>query len=460
MEDVINKFTKVIQYSQNLTSANCEDLIKESFKAKSYFISMFNGLIFEVPETVSFELNEKEKLRKVSEFCDSIESKYQAYELSIFIDNQKDSFYSNRVDKDYVMVDGTIIPKGMKLLRAFKFFEDNENLVRKLQDEASEIIQQDKISGKLCFSVHPLDFLSSSENNHNWRSCHALDGDFRAGNLSYMLDDCTFMVYLKSKENTILPNFPQSVPWNDKKWRTLMFLNDNKDMMFAGRQYPFSSDTGIDYVKECIEKYFPKMKRWTPWKNEKIKGYNSGIEPISLSSPYVGVGNKLVPMRTLVKDASVNPLHFNDLIKSSCYDPIYTYQTYVRPYSYLMTNSKEVESTATLSNGRFIVGHDVKCLCCGQRNIELPEIMTCIDCEIEYGNSDSESFEYCPRCGRRFYYDDGTYVEATCEQVCPTCGDDVVCCYNCGKSDFADSEEMIYDREEEEYYCSECYELP
>ena len=28
------------------------------------------------------------------------------------------------------------------------------------------------------------DYLSLSENAFNWRSCHALDGEYRAGNLS------------------------------------------------------------------------------------------------------------------------------------------------------------------------------------------------------------------------------------------------------------------------------------
>ena len=84
--------------------------------------------------------------------------------------------------------------------------------------------------------MHPLDFLSLSENTYNWRTCHSLDGEFKAGNLSYMIDSSTFIVYLRpEKTYNILLTFPNTVQWNSKKWRMLMFLSDDYQMMFAGR---------------------------------------------------------------------------------------------------------------------------------------------------------------------------------------------------------------------------------
>ena len=47
------------------------------------------------------------------------------------------------------------------------------------------ILQDVKVSGDLVLSVHPLDYLSISDNNHNWYSCHSLDGEYGAGNLGY-----------------------------------------------------------------------------------------------------------------------------------------------------------------------------------------------------------------------------------------------------------------------------------
>ena len=51
-----------------------------------------------------------------------------------------------------------------------------------------------------------------------------------------MIDSSTFIVYLRSeKTDNILPTFPNTVQWNSKKWRMLMFLSDDYQMMFAGR---------------------------------------------------------------------------------------------------------------------------------------------------------------------------------------------------------------------------------
>lgn len=340
----------------------------------------------------------------------------------------------------------------MKLLKAFKFFESDPSLLAELQNKASAVIQEDKITGTLCFSVHPLDFLSSSENNHNWRSCHALDGEYRAGNLSYMVDECTFLCYLKSEGETILPNFPDDVPWNNKKWRTLLFINDNKDMMFAGRQYPFSSEYGIEYVKNLLSN-LPGFGKWTEWRKDKIRSYSTGIDVISFNSPYIGVGNKLIPLKTLVKDANPTyPLHFNDILKSSCYDPMYSYK-YVDVNSWY-TGSRS--QTVTTPNGRFIIGGNVKCLCCNNTEIDMTEIMTCTECELKYGSSDSESFAYCGFCGRRFVYDDGTFVDMEDEMVCPSCAENHIAeCACCNRTGYIGTD-VFYDSERYEYYCEEC----
>ena len=129
--------------------------------------------------------------------------------------------------------------------RIFSLIEEDEETVKRLQTQASMIIQENKVIGKLCFSVHPLDYLSISETTYNWRSCHALDGEYRAGNLSYMLDDSTIICYLKSNKETKLPNFPDDVLWNSKKWRLLLHFSENLDVCFSGRQYPFFSPGAI-----------------------------------------------------------------------------------------------------------------------------------------------------------------------------------------------------------------------
>ena len=208
------QFNSVIEYSQGYSGVNTDELFEKWLDAKRDFIEVMGGkLIYEYPETVYFELGPKEKSLRVDDFISMVENRWDNYDLSLFIEAQKEGFFSNQVVESY-NYNGQIIPKGMKLLKAFKFFESNTKVLNDIQSAASMIIQEDKVEGKLCLSVHPLDFLSSSENTHNWRSCHALDGDYRGGNLSYMVDKSTIMFYLISAKNEKLLIFLIVVPWN------------------------------------------------------------------------------------------------------------------------------------------------------------------------------------------------------------------------------------------------------
>ena len=63
-----------------------------------------------------------------------------------------------------------------------------------------------------------------------------------------MLDKATVVCYLKSDTDTKLPHFPPEVPWNSKKWRVLIYLSEDKKMVFAGRQYPLTTTIGINFV--------------------------------------------------------------------------------------------------------------------------------------------------------------------------------------------------------------------
>jgi hypothetical protein len=108
-------------------------------------------------------------MNRVNEFIESVSMTWRNNELACFIDENKDGFFSNVVVESFTAPGGGKIPKGMKLVKAFKYFEDDRITLEEIQNRASMIIQEDKVEGHLCFSVHPLHFLSTSENTYNWR---------------------------------------------------------------------------------------------------------------------------------------------------------------------------------------------------------------------------------------------------------------------------------------------------
>lgn len=439
----INKedFDKVIAYSQDIPAPQTSELLENWAKAKRNIVTRFlEGKIqYTYPKKVRFELNNDSKSERVEHFQDYIQNLFSDYyhPLAKFLRHLSvEEFYANSILEDYVISerDDKKIQKGSKIVKSFKYFIDDKQLLADLQNKASEIIQENKVEGYLTFSVHPLDFLSSSENTYNWRSCHALDGEYRGGNLSYMCDQGTMMVYLSGEDNLKLPHFPEDVPWNSKKWRMLLHFDQSLDCCFAGRQYPFFSPGALEKVFEIFSDHMatiemtwgngPQREKWLGWYDDYIENYAnqiSGREVHFEDDRYYILNGCICDKYETVLDAP-NSLHFNDITRSSCYTkPYYMYKSYYH------------HSPIT-----FRIGAAIKCLRCGEALINGDDSMMCSECECQYGTSDSDEYRVCDYCGTRFYYEDAWWV-----------GDDIVCPH------CADTETFVCDECEDRYYNNE-----
>ena len=69
------------------------------------------------------------------EFAETVNYTYHNSDLANFIDENLDSFFDNKVSNTV----GRQIPEGMKLIKAFKFFEEDKKVLRDLQDKASQL---------------------------------------------------------------------------------------------------------------------------------------------------------------------------------------------------------------------------------------------------------------------------------------------------------------------------------
>lgn len=442
-------FDKVILYSQGYSEVKTDKLFEKWYDNKKWFIEANGGsLIYEYPEKISFTIEEEEKMRRIEDLTNTIFCSNP--NLARFINFNRKSFYDNVLLSDFSTPDGKKIPKGMKITRAIKFFEQDPAEIDKWQTKISMMLQDTKVTGTLCFSVHPLDFLSSSENNYGWRSCHSLDGDYRAGNLSYMLDSSTIVCYLKGDDDTILPNFPPDVLWNSKKWRMLLFFSDKRTMLFAGRQYPFFNKDILYTIKKGLVKggFISPLNWISSWTNHIIKEIEvednvSSIcqdgNTLRLRSRYAIAHRKLTKLIDLITDAP-NSLHYNDLLHSSYYTPYYTWQ----------------ETTASPKE-HFSIGSEVPCLLCGKTHVSISESFLCDACELDFGNCDSSDFFcFCEVCGRKMFVDGDDYsILESGEYLCHDCLEEhCCCCENCGE--YIWSENALY--EEDSAYCADCFE--
>ena len=445
-KDIQEQFNQVLAYSQNLEhiEINTDKLFADWAKSKHFFIEKFGGLIYEIPGKITFNLSEQERQYRVEAFIEKVYTDYGNIDLAEFIGENRHGFFENKVIFANHMKK---IPAGMKLVKAFKHFEDDPTLLASIQNEASMIIQEDKVEGILCFSVHPLDFLSLSENNHNWSSCHALNSDYRSGNLSLMMDECTFIAYLKSdKGDEVLPHFPPHIKWNSKKWRTLFFLASYKDLLFNARQYPFSINDQIENIKEYISAIF-KIK-FSEWHNELMHTYMVDDYVVGLGSGYLGVGTTLKALSEVVKDQS--ELHYNDILYSTVTSPIWAYR---KEEGYRF--STMITRISTNANTQIKLGGEAMCIHCGQHPILEGSTMLCKDCELKYGECNSDLFGICSCCGEPYYIEDSV-SDAFDDPYCPSCAEDILLvCHYCGEY-YRDH--LCFQHEDGYIYCQECSE--
>lgn len=430
-EDIKEQFSQVILESQGIEPLELDELFNTWAKQKQKFINRFGGLIYEFGE-VEFTLTEEDKKSKIDGFITELNNDSRI-DLANFIVDNVDSFFNNEVscaNKNYPE-----IKPGMKLVKSFKYFEKDKKELANLQDRASQIIQEDKVKGVLCFSVHPLDYLSSSENSYKWTTCHGLKGGRRGGNLSYMLDSTTFLVYIKGENDTFICNFGD-VKWNSKKWRVLFHATDDDEVLIAGKQYPFFSknalDTALNVYNNFIVKELDESEKWEnypfplpatkymPWMNDWVRS----IGKQHLYDAYMAYGPYPLALRALVKNAW-HSLCFCDVLLST---------DYLNPY-YTVLDRMGNRNLQKRKDNPMYVGHEVKCLRCGKRTIDHHEFMFCDECELELGDDENDSniVFRCDICGQRAIdgYDVGD-------------GDRVVCkkCYN----DYCD-------------YCAKCHKI-
>lgn len=451
LQEIKEHFKEVLEYSQDISNPEIDELFENWMTNKERIWTDFlkGQLIYESAEPLTFTLSAAAKESRFSNFLDEIEHRYGLYNLTEYLEAQEDGFYNNEVVIDY-KYGAKKFKAGQKLLKTFKYFIPNEGLCSQLQDEASVLIQDNDITGTFCLSIHPLDFLSVSENNYNWRSCHALDGEYRAGNLSYMGDSSTFICYIKTPNKKVkLPHFPESVPWNDKKWRMLLFIPDRTNIsnqnengfyseIFAGRQYPRVLDGVLEYIKDC---HLNKLKGYNEWMDWSDTYINHFPNPFGEEYGNYWLNHKyyldtstggLLSNSKKFKDAS--KLHYNDLLYSSCYVPKYS-----------INNMYHFKS-------KYTIGSQVKCLSCGHNYISDENESGAMLCDKCFENLHDYNYSYCSCCDGRFREDDLTWVQD--EHICWNCYENETAeCACCGEREFISCMKFI--PETNEYYCSD-----
>lgn len=177
------------------------------------------------------------------------------------------SWLAERLNKQLPKIvedDGTVIShgikaaEGMKTSRAFNkvfamFGLDKDPDYLKVFPAYSDLLKDGMIEREIVISLNPIDYLTMSFGN-TWASCHTIDrgnirnrpnsysGGYCAGTQSYMLDDCTMVVYAPTPYSNGKPETADKILRN-----MIMYKNG---MLLQSRIYPQTNDGVIDLFDE------------------------------------------------------------------------------------------------------------------------------------------------------------------------------------------------------------------
>jgi hypothetical protein len=123
----------------------------------------------------------------------------------------------------------------------------------------SQILNQKDLGGNLTISIHPLDYMTMSDNSYGWESCMSWEseGGYRQGTVEMMNSRSVIIAYLSGEDKMRIGDDY----WNSKKWRQLFVVDHN---IIAGvKDYPYhNEDLGLEVVKWLKELVTEKIG-WT-----------------------------------------------------------------------------------------------------------------------------------------------------------------------------------------------------
>jgi hypothetical protein len=157
-----------------------------------------------------------------------------------------------------------IIASGMKPMRALNkvvSFYGKENFPHfdQFRLDHSNILTSKQTSGTLVLSIHPLDYITMSDNANGWWTCMSWKekGCYKTGTLEMMNSNNVICCYLKSKKNY---EFAEGKIWNNKSWRMLVIVN--KDIILSGKPYPYYNQNLVKVVINEVRKLAKENLNW------------------------------------------------------------------------------------------------------------------------------------------------------------------------------------------------------
>jgi hypothetical protein len=275
----------------------------------------------------------------------------------------------------------------------------------------SQILNQKTLGGDLTISIHPLDYMTMSDNTYGWESCMSWEqeGGYRQGTVEMMNSRSVIIAYLAGSDHMRIGDGN----WNSKKWRQLFVVDHN---VIAGvKDYPYhNEELGLEVVKWLKELAAQNLG----WKYEDIIPYHFGDEKIHLDYLPDDVNNFVPDFMSRIMYSDFGCLDAHWMCFSSDIDPD-------------EISAKDEWRSAYLP---IPYSGNSQCMICGEINPPF-EDESCLACE------DCQERQHCDCCGET--------VSETWEvdgmHLCEYCWENRVHeCANCGNEHYDDDMTAIH----------------
>lgn len=426
-------------------------ILREWNKSKQTLFNIFGEKLM-LEKEIQVEDGDNKKIREINNYLNStnpgtdfinsvrklftfngtyFEDTYATYNLT-----QAKQLFTNRVakefsyrNKDYKVIK---VPEGAKVMRVLQRIAKEFDLpdFEIFRNHISRITEIRKSKIKFTLSIHPLDYMTMSDNANGWESCMNWTqgpGSYRAGTIEMMNSPVVVVAYIATK-----PYYPAntSIEWTSKSWRELIIVHPNT--ICSVKSYPYYN---IAFDKALVNWLADLVEEKTEWRYNRKKPQES-LESCSDIKAWQDKEDK---DNYFLLHFETNEM-YNDFGNTDNYGifsinpPDNKYHTSTINYSGLMT-----------------------CMCCGESNYysDDTEAVICEDCEPS---------TYCYCCGERVNANNAIEVDG--EWVCEDCYNDLHRCMCCEDAHFEDDLTLMFVGHienqtinidyDEHYICSEC----
>ena len=288
------------------------------------------------------------------------------------------------------------IQKGCKLMKALGVIAKEFNIpgFEQFRLEHSVILNEKKLKGTLTLSVHPLDFLTMSDNDCDWDSCMSWmnRGDYRMGTVEMMNSPCVVEAYLESSTPMRLYKGYYPGEWTNKKWRELFIVTP--ECVAGIKGYPYWN---VELETIVINWIADLMQQYNGFE------YDEEIRKFENYMP-------ILDGKKVVKFGFTSDLMYNDIDRAE----------------HLIRVGKNVAEGDDIEIN---FSGPTECMICGSRidnydhQLVDPMFIVCSACE---------NVVKCDRCESLMY--DGNYCEVDGERICYDCYDNETSnCSVCGE---------------------------